>query len=67
MSNQFLKEIHQFVTKKIADAAAAMDRAESDNGGDDRQVKYYEGKLCEYRSLRALMDEKYNLTTHSYH
>lgn len=67
MSNQFLKEIHQFVTKKITDASAAMDKAEADNSGDDRQVKYYEGKLSEFRSLRVFMDENFNLTNHSYH
>ena len=67
MSNQFLKEIHNFVTKKIADATAAMDETEADNGGNDHQKSFYEGKLSEFRSLRAFMDEKYNLTTQSYH
>jgi hypothetical protein len=67
MSNQFLKEIHQFVTDKIADSTAAMEKAKTGHGNNDQILKYHEGKLTELSMLRALMDNKYNLTTQSYH
>ena len=67
MSNQFLKEIHQFVTDKIADSTAAVEKTRAGNAGKEKILEYHEGKLSEFKSLRALMDRKYNLTTQSYH
>lgn len=65
MSNQFLQEIHQYLTGSIlASQTAAKTAAQT---GDAAQLHFHQGKLEELQALRAFLDAHINLTTQRYY
>lgn len=65
MANQFLIDIHDYLSRHIEAASAAMQEAAS--LGDRERLQFNTGKVNELKSLRAYISEKYDLITQKYY
>lgn len=65
MANQFLVEIHDYISRQIelglTDRQAALDRA------DVERLCFLDGRLDELRLLRAYLSEHFDLATQKYY
>ncbi len=65
MSNQFLVEIHDFISRQIETGLegrnVVLDRADED------RLCFLDGKLDELRSIRAYLSEHFDLVTQKYY
>ncbi len=65
MSNQFLVEIHDFISRQIETGLEGRDVA-LDRADEDR-LCFLDGKLDELRSIRAYLSEHFDLVTQKYY
>ena len=65
MANQYLVEIHDFISTQMALGQEA--RREARARGDDRSVKFYEGRLDELKKLRVFVSDHFDLDTQVYY
>lgn len=65
MANQFLVEIHDFISRQLDAAKHDMDDAKS--RGDDHRKVFVEGKINEFKRFRSYLNEHFNLTTQKYY
>lgn len=65
MANQFLIEIHNYLSRHIDAAGKAMQEAASH--GDQARRQFNAGMAHELKALRAYMSEKYDLSTQKYY
>lgn len=65
MANQFLVEIHDYISRQMETGlkgrAAALDRADKD------RLYFLDGKLDELQSIRAYLSEHFDLDTQKYY
>ena len=64
MANDYLIEIHNYISEKIAHAQSRKDEANANNELESR--RFYEGQLIEWHHLRKYLAEKVDLKTQKY-
>ena len=65
MANDYLVEIHRFISDKIK--AAQSGRADAQRRGDHASESLYNGQLQELYGLRVYMAERIDLVTQKYY
>jgi len=60
MANQYLIEIHNYISEKIAGIQHRIDEADAEHQG------FYKGQLDEWLHLRAYLIEQVDLKTQKY-
>ena len=65
MANQYLIEVHKFITLKIKTAQSEKNRAAEK--GDDAQTNFYTGQIEELMLLREFLKTNFDLTTQRYY
>jgi len=64
MANEYLIEIHNYISEKILRAQNRNDEANANNDMESR--RFYEGQLNEWHHLRTYLAEKVDLKTQKY-
>jgi hypothetical protein len=64
MANEYLIEIHNYISQKIVCAQNRKDEANSNKELESQQ--FYEGQLKEWHYLRTYLAEKVDLKTQKY-
>jgi hypothetical protein len=64
MANQFLVEIHDYISRRIE--AGMKERGEAQDQGDKERLAFMDGHLFELRLIREFLSERFNLTTQKY-
>jgi len=64
MANEYLIEIHNYISEKILRAQNRKDRANANN--EMASQRFYEGQLKEWHHLRTYLTEKVDLKTQKY-
>ena len=65
MANEYLIDIHNYISEKIDGAQKQKDDAYANN--DLESQHFYEGQLKEWRRLRTYLAEKVDLKTQKYY
>lgn len=65
MANQFLVEIHGYVSRQIE--AGLRDRDKSQGRGDEDRLAFIDGKLSELRQIRTFLSDNFDLVTQKYY
>jgi hypothetical protein len=65
MANQFLVEIHDYITQQME--ACLKYREEAWARGDEKRLAFIDGHLLELRLMREFLSERFNLTTQKYY
>ena len=65
MSNQFLSEIHDYISLEIAESQRAAQTAEQK--GDVPGLRFHQGMLQEWFVIRNFLDAHFNLSTQRYY
>ena len=64
MANEYLVEIHNYISRKIAQSQSRKDDAQTNT--EMESERYYEGQLAEWHHLRRYLSERVNLKTQKY-
>jgi hypothetical protein len=64
MANEYLIEIHNYISNKILRAQGRKGEADANNDLESR--RFYEGQLKEWHHLRTYLAEKVDLKTQKY-
>ena len=64
MANEYLIEIHNYISQKIDSAQRRREEAQEKN--DQASQRFYEGQLSEWAWIRAYLAEKVDLKTQKY-
>ena len=64
MANEYLVEIHNFISERIASAENKMKAAVKNN--DLESKRFYEGQLHEWFQMRSYLANKIDLKTQKY-
>ena len=64
MANEYLIEIHNYISENIARAQRRKDEANTNNELESR--RFYEGQLKEWHHLRKYLAETVDLKTQKY-
>ena len=64
MANEYLIEIHNYISEKIAGAQSRKDEANVNNELESQ--RFYEGQLKEWHHLRKYLAETVDLKTQKY-
>lgn len=65
MANQFLVEIHDYITQQMESCLKYREEARS--RGDEKRLAFIDGHLLELRLMREFLSERFNLTTQKYY
>lgn len=65
MANQYLVQIHQYITEQIGESQKHQAAASVDQ--DAWETRFYDGKLAELRKIRAFLSEHFDLHTQHYY
>ena len=65
MPNEYLVEIHEFISTKIR--AVSREKASAEKLGDAAGARFFDGQLQELADIREFMTEHYDLANHSYY
>lgn len=65
MANEYLIEIHNYISGKIACVQSLKDEAAANN--EIESHRFYEGQLDEWQRLRTYLAEKVDLKTQKYY
>ena len=64
MANEYLTEIHNYISEKIIDAQNRKDVAKGNNELESQ--RFYEGQLKEWHYMRTYLTETVDLKTQKY-
>ncbi len=64
MANEYLIDIHNYISERIA--SAETQKKESNAGADLEAKRFYEGQLEEWRQMRSYLASKVDLKTQKY-
>ncbi len=64
MANDYLIDIHNYISQKIVSAESQKDEAQERN--DKALQTFCEGQLAEWQQMRAYLAEKVDLKTQKY-
>jgi hypothetical protein len=65
MANQFLVEIHDYISRQIE--AVLKDSDEARVMADAKRLAFLDGKLFELRLMRSYLSEHFDLSTQKYY
>lgn len=65
MANQFLVQIHQFISDRQASSRQSVDQSRS--RGDRGRESFHQGRLDELQKLRDFLGEQFDLDTQTYY
>ena len=65
MANQFLVEIHGYISRQIE--ADLKDKGVARDQGDDKRLAFIDGHLFELHLIREFLSERFDLTTQKYY
>ncbi len=65
MANQFLVEIHEFISTQMALGHQAQTEAQA--RGDRGQMKFCDGRMDELQKLRRFLSDQFDLDTQTYY
>ena len=64
MANEYLIEIHNYISEQIDIAKSRQ--AEAQENKDRASQRFYDGQLAEWQQMRAYLAEKVDLKTQTY-
>ncbi|MGD2098011.1 MAG: hypothetical protein PVG35_10545 [Desulfobacterales bacterium] len=64
MANEYLIQIHNYISEKIV--SAENQKTEAQERNDKPSQKFYEGQLAEWQQMRDYLAEKVDLKTQKY-
>ena len=64
MANEYLIEIHNYISEKIVSTKSR--KTESDTKNDRAAQRFYEGQLEEWHKMREYLAERIDLKTQNY-
>jgi hypothetical protein len=64
MANEYLIDIHNYISERLA--SVANKKKEADADADLESKRFYEGPLEEWRQLRSYLASKVDLKTQKY-
>lgn len=64
MANQYLFEIHRYISEKLK--AIQLRREDAIERGDSSEAAFCEGQIEEFTSLKEHLAVQYNLSTQAY-
>ena len=64
MANQFLVEIHDYISRQIE--AGLKDRGEAREQDNEKRLAFFDGYLAESRLIRDFLSDSFDLTTQKY-
>jgi hypothetical protein len=64
MANEYLVEIHKYISERIVSAENNQKNADADNDPESR--RFYEGQLHEWLKMRTYLANKVDLKTQKY-
>ncbi len=65
MANDYLVEIHNYITQKIKESTATKDRARKQ--GNTREICFHSGQLAELIAIRDFLSTRFDLDTQKYY
>ena len=65
MANQFLVEIHDYITRQIE--TDLKDKGAAGGQGDEKRLAFIDGHLFELYLIREFLSERFDLTTQKYY
>jgi hypothetical protein len=65
MANQFLVEIHDYISRQSD--AGAEERKRARDRGDEKRLSFIDGKLSELKLIRNFLSDHFDLTTQKYY
>lgn len=65
MANQFLVEIHEYISTQMALGRQA--RTEAQSRGDRGHMKFCDGRMDELQTLRLFLSDQFDLDTQTYY
>ena len=65
MANQFLVEIHDYISRQME--AGLKERGEARDRNDEKRMAFMDGHLSELRRIRTFLSEHFDLTTQMYY
>lgn len=64
MANQFLVEIHDYISRQIE--AGGRDRADAQSRQDEDRTAFMDGKISELKMIRRFLSDHFDLNTQTY-
>jgi hypothetical protein len=64
MANQFLVQIHDYISRQIE--VVLKDRGEAREQGNEKRLAFFDGHLAELRLIREFLSDSFDLTTQKY-
>ncbi len=65
MANQFLVEIHAYISRRIE--AGLEDRSDAQSRQDAQRVAFMDGCIDELKTVRRFLSDHFDLTTQRYY
>ena len=65
MANQYLVDIHEYISAKMADIKKAHTAVDEDS--EPARASYLDGQLQELKALRQFLKKHYDLPTQTYY
>lgn len=65
MAHQYSVEIHKFITERLKEAQESLKSIQG--SGDEKEIKFLEGKIHELTHFRNLLTEKFDLSNRKYY
>ena len=65
MANQFLVEIHEYISRQIE--AGIRDQTDARTRGDGDREVFMEGKISELKKIRSFFSDHFDLNTQKYY
>ena len=65
MANQFLVEIHEYISRLMD--TGAKDLADARSRGDKDRMVFAEGKIDELKMIRSYLSDRFDLSTQKYY
>jgi len=65
MANQFLAEIHEYISRQIE--TDLKERATARGRGDENRLSFLDGRLSELKLIRTYLSDHFDLNTQKYY
>jgi hypothetical protein len=65
VANQFLVEIHEYISRQIE--AGLKERSDARSSHDAQRAAFMDGKIDELKTIRRFLSDHFDLTTQRYY
>jgi predicted transcriptional regulator len=65
VANQFLVEIHAYISRQIE--AGLKERSDAQSGHDAQRAAFMDGRVDELKTMRRFLSDHFDLTTQKYY